>query len=297
MGNDVYANMMEVSCKAGSGKAICAFPDVCMTPPMTPATPPGVPIPYPNTGLDTDTTDGSTSVKVGGQEAMLKNKSYFKKSSGDEAGSAPKKNLITSKIMGKVYFNVWSMDVMFEGENVVRNLDLTTHNHASPPGGTPTWPLVSRMAPPAADLPKKPCEEACKKKPDAERKKELRRATPDDAAVKQVNAQNPKICASCKQAHPSLAADHIVPASMIMKMPGFGCMSADDQKKVLNTPSNFVGLCTPCNSSKCAKLWHKWGGVKKTGMVHEAQTRTDAMKVTGDLIYNMKQDIRSKDCE
>jgi len=60
---------------------------------------------------------------------------------------------------------------------------------------------------------------------------------------------------------------------------------------------NFVGLCTPCNSSKCAKLWHRWKGIKKSGMVHEDATREAAMKVTGDLIYNMKNDIRSKDCE
>jgi hypothetical protein len=32
MSNEVYANMMEVSCKAASGKSICAFPDVCWTP-------------------------------------------------------------------------------------------------------------------------------------------------------------------------------------------------------------------------------------------------------------------------
>src|SRR5262245_21215015 len=64
---------------------------------------------------------------------MLKDKSYFKKSSGDEAGSAPKKGIITSKITGKVYFTAWSMDVKVEGENVVRHLDLTTHNHASLP--------------------------------------------------------------------------------------------------------------------------------------------------------------------
>src|SRR5574340_504097 len=101
--------MMEVSCKAAAGKAICAFPDVCFTPPLTPATPPGVPIPYPNTGMSSDTSDGSSSVKISGEEVMLKNKSYFKQSTGDEAGSAPKKSVITSKIKGKVYFNAWSM--------------------------------------------------------------------------------------------------------------------------------------------------------------------------------------------
>lgn len=133
MANEVYANMMEVACKAAAGKSICAFPDVCFTPPQTPATPPGVPIPYPNTAFAADTTDGSRSVKISGKEVMLKNKSYFKKSTGDEAGCAPKKGLITSKITGKVYFTMWSMDVKVEGENVVRHLDMTTHNHASAP--------------------------------------------------------------------------------------------------------------------------------------------------------------------
>jgi hypothetical protein len=144
--NQVYANNMEISCKAAAGKSICAFPDVCMTPPLTPATPPGVPIPYPNTGMASDTTDGSSTVKISGQEVMLKNKSYFKKSMGDEAGCAPKKGVVTSKNMGKVYFNAWSMDVKVEGENVVRNLDITTHNHASVPGNSPTWPYVDEVA-------------------------------------------------------------------------------------------------------------------------------------------------------
>ena len=130
MSNQVYANMMEVSCKAASGKSICAFPDVCFTPPQTPATPPGVPIPYPNTGMSSDTSDGSTSVKISGEQVMLKDKSHFKSSVGDEAGCAPKKNVVTSKTKGKVFFVAWSMDVKIEGENVVRNLDLTTHNHA-----------------------------------------------------------------------------------------------------------------------------------------------------------------------
>ncbi len=146
MGNEVYANGMELSCKAGQGKSICAFPDVCFTPPQTPATPPGVPIPYPNTGLASDTTAGSKTVKVSGQEVMLKNKSYFKKSMGDEAGCAPKKGVITSKIRGKVYFNAWSMNVKFEGENVVRHLDLTTHNHASPTPNSPPIVFIDRMA-------------------------------------------------------------------------------------------------------------------------------------------------------
>jgi hypothetical protein len=165
--NQVYANNMEVSCKSAAGKSICAFPDVCMTPPQTPATPPGVPIPYPNTGMASDCTDGSSSVKISGEEVLLKNKSYFKKSSGDEAGCAPMKGVVTHKNMGKVYFNAWSMDVKVEGENVVRNLDLTTHNHGSVPGNSPTWPYLDAMSGPqkiqACGDDMKAVEDACPK--------------------------------------------------------------------------------------------------------------------------------------
>lgn len=146
MANQVFANAMEISCKSASGKSICASPDVCFTPPQTPATPPGVPIPYPNTGMSSDTSNGSTSVNISGKEIMLKNKSYFSKSTGDEAGCAPKKGLVTSKNTGKVYFNMWSMDVKVEGENVVRHLDITTHNHASMPGNSPPMPYTDEMA-------------------------------------------------------------------------------------------------------------------------------------------------------
>lgn len=139
MANDVFANGREISCKKADGKSICAFPDVCMTPPECPATPPGVPIPYPNTAFAKDTTKGSKKVKISGKEIMLKNKSYFKKSTGDEAGRAKKKGVITSKIQGKVYFTAWSMDVKVEKQNVVRHMDLTTHNHGSQPGNSPPW--------------------------------------------------------------------------------------------------------------------------------------------------------------
>ncbi len=154
MANKVFANGREVACKAAKGKTICAFPDVCFTPPQTPATPPGVPIPYPNTGQASDTTSGSKKVKITKKEVILKNKSYFKTSIGDEAGSAPKKGVITSKNKGKVYFKAWSMDVKVEGKNVTRHLDLTTNNHASEPGDTPPHPYLDSAAignPPECD--------------------------------------------------------------------------------------------------------------------------------------------------
>lgn len=175
MGNQVYANNMEISCKSADGKAIACFPDVCFTPPQTPATPPGVPIPYPNTGMASDTTNGSKTVKITGKEVMLKDKSYFKTSYGDEAGCAPKKGVITSKIKGKVYFTAWSMDVKFEGENVVRHMDLTTHNHGSNSNTAP-WTYADRMSF-AEGL------SAC----DGERK----RATADDACGKDLSKKPP----------------------------------------------------------------------------------------------------------
>lgn len=143
MSNKVFANGRELACKAGAGKTICATPDVCMTPPENPATPPGVPVPYPNTALASDTTEGSRSVQISGQEVMLKNKSYFKTSTGDEAGCAAKKGVVSSTNKGKVYFINWSMDVKLEGENAVRHLDNTTNNHGSPTANESIpWPFV-----------------------------------------------------------------------------------------------------------------------------------------------------------
>jgi len=143
MANQVFANGMEIACKAGAGKVMAAFPDVCMTPPENPATPPGVPVPYPNTAMASDTTDGSKKVKISDEEIMLKNKSCFKKSTGDEAGSAAKKGVISSKNTGKVYFIKWSMDVKIEGENVDRHLDMTTNNHGSPTANEAVpWPYI-----------------------------------------------------------------------------------------------------------------------------------------------------------
>lgn len=167
MANDVFANGREISCKAADGKSICAFPDVCFTPPQTPATPPGVPIPYPNTAFAKDTSSGSKKVKISNKEVMLKNKSFFKTSTGNEAGCAPKKGVITSKIKGKAYFNAWSMDVKVEGSNVVRHLDITTHNHGSPPNTGP-WPHVDSSAFGKLDSCAKDREEMKKACPDGE---------------------------------------------------------------------------------------------------------------------------------
>lgn len=139
----VFANALEISAEAQGCKIIAAFPDVCFTPPQTPATPPGVPIPYPNFGLDSDLASGSSTVKIGGKPVSMENASNYKKISGDEAGCAPKKGVITSKNMGKAYAKMWSMDVKVEGKGVVRFGDIMTSNHASDTGDTPPMPTVA----------------------------------------------------------------------------------------------------------------------------------------------------------
>lgn len=132
MGCNVFANNDEIACKAGDGKVIASFPDVCLTPPPPPAGP--LPVPYPNTSFSKDMKEGSTTVKIAGGEVMLKDLSYYKTSPlGDEAATNSQGAGVTTHVItGKTYFMMWSMDVKFEGKNVPRHTDLTTSNHASP---------------------------------------------------------------------------------------------------------------------------------------------------------------------
>lgn len=146
MGKNVFANGRGVSAKAEDNKSIAAMPDVCLSPPSPPAGP--IPIPYPNFSEAGDTSDGTKSVLVGGKEVGKKNSSNYKQSNGDE--SATKSfgmGVVTHQIQGKTFHAAWSMDVKVEGENVVRHLDLTTHNHSSQPFNLASTVDVEEMAP------------------------------------------------------------------------------------------------------------------------------------------------------
>jgi hypothetical protein len=142
---EVYANGNAIACKKGDDKVIAAFPDVCLSPPSPPAGP--VPVPYPNTSFSKDMRQGSKTVKINGGEVMLKDQSFYKTSPlGNEAATRSfGGSVITHVITGKTYFNMWSMDVKFEGQNVDRHKDLTTSNHASYPGGPPTNAIEKEM--------------------------------------------------------------------------------------------------------------------------------------------------------
>jgi uncharacterized Zn-binding protein involved in type VI secretion len=129
MSTGVFANGDEICSKTSSGKVIANFPDPCWSPPAPPAGP--VVIPYPNTALASDLTEGSTSVFVKGKEIALKDQSYFSTSTGDEpATEAFQKGVATSVIKGKAYFVSWSSNVKVEGMNVCRHMDMMTQNHA-----------------------------------------------------------------------------------------------------------------------------------------------------------------------
>ena len=136
MANEVFANGLEIACKAGDGKSVACFPDVCFSPPAPPAG--WVPVPYPNTAYARDTTNGSITVFISGKPVMKKDRSYFRTSTGNEAAAGPK-GVVTGVKQGKAYFASWSMNVLIEGQNVDRHTDLMTHNHASMPGNTGVW--------------------------------------------------------------------------------------------------------------------------------------------------------------
>jgi hypothetical protein len=145
MPSEVYANGMDIACKAASGESDAAFPDTCLTPPPPPGGP--QPIPYPNTAYAKDTTNGTTTVMICGQEVMKKDQSTFKTSTGDEAATRSQgMGVVTHTIQGEASFIAWSMDVKFEGANVDRHLDLMIHNEQCNPANTPPIIYRDRMA-------------------------------------------------------------------------------------------------------------------------------------------------------
>ncbi len=251
MANDVFANGREVSCKKADGKSICAFPDVCMTPPENPATPPGIPVPYPNTGMAKDMTSGSKKVKISGKEVMLKNKSYFKKSMGDEAGSAAKKGVVTSVNRGKVYFVSWSMDVKFEGQNVVRHLDMTTHNHASPTTNTPPWPFLDSQTLDTAS-------HSCNKSGDAKKVNDNCADPPDEdysddcceARKCMLVPYSPNKC--CSKNQKQMTPHHVVPKSQF-KEKGKGRSPIELKSKGTYVPNKAPCICEDGTSHSTGK--------------------------------------------
>jgi hypothetical protein len=157
MSTNVYANGKEVAAKKSDNQSIAAMPDVCLSPPSPPAGP--IPIPYPNFSAASDMADGTKTVKIAGDEVGMKDQSNYKTSKGDEAATKSLgMGVVTHGIQGKTFFAAWSSDVMFEGANAVRFMDMTTGNHSSdPPNSADT--TVCTGTPSAPPEKKKDCKE------------------------------------------------------------------------------------------------------------------------------------------
>jgi hypothetical protein len=125
MGQTTFANCRGIVHKGSMGMSI-AFPDVCKTP--TPGGP--VPIPYPNIGKASDTSQGPTTVKVDKKMPMVKGSKYSR-SMGDEPGTAG--GIISSVNMSFCEFLLYSFDIKFEGKNVSRLGDMMWHNKKNIP--------------------------------------------------------------------------------------------------------------------------------------------------------------------
>ncbi|MFA6012430.1 MAG: DUF4150 domain-containing protein [Desulfobacteraceae bacterium] len=121
----VTVNKRTVVHKASNGKSI-AYPDVCLTQ-VGPAV---VPIPYPNMAQSSDMENGAKTVKADGNP-MGHEKSFFKTSTGDEAGS--NKGVASGTTKGKAEFISFSFDVSIEGKGVVRAFDQMIHNNRNTP--------------------------------------------------------------------------------------------------------------------------------------------------------------------
>ncbi len=120
MGQTTFANSRGIAHK-GSGGMSAVFPDVC----KTPAAPSPIPIPYPNIGKSSDTSQGPTKVKTDGKMPMVKGAKYSR-SSGDEAGTLG--GVISGVNMSVCEYMMYSFDVKFEGKNVCRMGDPMWHN-------------------------------------------------------------------------------------------------------------------------------------------------------------------------
>lgn len=120
MAQTTFANGRGIA-HQGSGGMSAVFPDVCKTQVGNAV----VPIPYPNIGRSSDTSDGPTSVSFDGKMPMVKGAKYAK-STGDEAGKLG--GLISGVNKSECEFLMYSFDVKVEGKNICRLADPLLHN-------------------------------------------------------------------------------------------------------------------------------------------------------------------------
>lgn len=140
MGDTVFIHGRAVLHAGSAGRAAGAFPDVCLCPPPPPVGP--TPTPLANTACATDLQNGSQSVVVQGHSIGLQ-QSCLARSTGNEMAQSTGGGVLTHAVGGPARFVSYAMDVLIEGQGVIRHLDATTHNHSGGLGNTPPWAYVA----------------------------------------------------------------------------------------------------------------------------------------------------------
>jgi hypothetical protein len=112
--------------KGSDGVSTATLPDVCKTP--SPGGP--VPVPYPNVAFSSDLANGSTTVKADGGKMIAVKGSEFRRSTGDEPGTAGgvKSNTFAKEATWLTY----SFDVKIDGRNACRLTDNTRLRKSRP---------------------------------------------------------------------------------------------------------------------------------------------------------------------
>jgi hypothetical protein len=130
--------------KAG-GEAL-ATPDTCHIPaPPPPAGPGGIPTPFPNTAMLSNTDKATKKVMMGNKGVVVED-SEVPRTMGDEAGVSnlpTPKGLMSQKNMGKCIFKTHSGKVKAEGKGVVTHTATTAHNGS----GNMNMPAGSHISP------------------------------------------------------------------------------------------------------------------------------------------------------
>lgn len=133
--------MSFASTKAGG--TCFAFPDTCKVP-ASPAPP--IPTPFPNTGMLTDATGATCTLRVKiMNKAVLHKSSEIARTMGDEAGTL--KGVVSSTNMDKAVYRSASVKVKVEGVEIVMHLCMTAHNgsNANAPPGTQVAPSQTKV--------------------------------------------------------------------------------------------------------------------------------------------------------
>jgi len=107
-------------------------PDVCKTPVPPPVS--QVPIPYPNTGMISNTLKTSMKVKIENMDTIVE-QAEIPNSDGDQSGSLG--GVTSGVVAGPVKFQLGSTRVKAEGKGIVYQTGLTSHNgtNANMPAG------------------------------------------------------------------------------------------------------------------------------------------------------------------